>query len=459
MRPRQDTDISTNSFNDKRLEKRFAIILDALQSRPQASIPQACQSPAEIEAAYRFLESERVHVAAIDCSIYQETLKRAMGNKVILAAQDTSTYNYSTQKNIKGLGPIDQKKTQGALMHSAFAISTAGLPLGLLDRRLWTRDGKEFGKKKMRRLKKTEEKESQRWIDCEAAIAERVPQGMRVVVISDREGDFYDHFAASRQPGIDLLVRISHNRKTDDSDVDTLFSRLEESEPRGEYQVTTIDPRNGKERTAIVTYRYTEVALRAPQGDRIMHTQPITLWAIMAREEHPPEGVRGLEWKLLTTLEIKSDEDALQCIRWYSYRWTIERFHYVLKSGCQVEKLQLETAERIEKAIALYSAVAARILYMTYLGRKEPDTSVEAILTQPEWEALYCTIHKTRIPPAKPPTVKNAIIMIAKLGGFLARKGDGDPGVKRIWYGLRRLSDITEAYLLFASPMKEKRCG
>ena len=454
MQPKQDTNISTNFFNDKRLEKRFATILDTLQARPQVSIPQACQSPAEVEAAYRFLESERVHVAAIDCSTYQETLKRAMGNKVILAAQDTTTYNYSTQKKIKGLGPIDEKKTQGALMHSALAITTSGLSLGLLDRRFWTRDGKEFGKKKERGHKKTEEKESQRWIDCETAIAERVPPEMQVVVISDREGDFYDHFAASRRTGIDLLVRVAHNRKTNDSEVDTLFSRLEESEPRGEYQVTTVDPRNGKERTAIVTYRFTEIELRAPKGDRITHTQPITLWAIMAREEHPPEGVRGLEWKLLTTLEIKSDEDALQCIRWYSYRWMIERFHYVLKSGCQVEKLQLETAERIEKAIAIYSAVAARILYMTYMGRKEPDTSAEAILTQPEWEALCCTIQKTRIPPVKPPTIKKAILMIARLGGFMGRKGDGDPGVKTIWHGLRRLADITEAYVLFASPLR-----
>ncbi len=459
MHTGQDIDTSVYDFGDKRLSNRLGIILETLEAHPESSIPQACDTNAERKGTYRFLESDRISAAAIDRGTYSDTLEKAKDLEIVLVAQDTMTYNYSQHKKAKGFGPIDEKKTQGALMHSAFAVSCDGLPLGLLDRRVWTRDGKEFGKKKKRGGKKTKEKESQRWIDCEAAIAERVPQSKQAVVISDREGDFYDHLAEDRRPGMEILVRVAHDRKINNSQVQTLFARLEESEARGNYKVTTQDPRTGKERVAIVTYRYTQVSLCAPQGKRITQTHPITLWAIMVREEHPPEGVRGLEWKLLTTLDIRSDEDALRYIRWYSYRWIIERFHYVLKSGCLIEELQLETAERIDKAIAIYSVVASRILYMTYLGRKKPDETADTILTRPEWEALCCMIHKTRVPPSEPPTVKNTILMIGQLGGFMGRKGDGVPGAKIIWRGLRRLSDITETYVLFAYPKKKKRCG
>jgi hypothetical protein len=135
-------------------------------------------------------------------------------------------------------------------------------------------------------------------------------------------------------------------------------------------------------------------------------------------------------------------------LRWYSYRWLIERYHYVLKSGCRLEQLQLESAERIHRALATYSIVAWRLLWITYLARYHPDCPADTVLETQEWQALYCTIHNTPLPPESPPPLHTCVRWIARLGGFLGRKHDGEPGVKTIWQGLRRLHDITQTWLL-----------
>jgi len=165
-------------------------------------------------------------------------------------------------------------------------------------------------------------------------------------------------------------------------------------------------------------------------------------------EENPPPGVKPVSWLLLTTLPVICFEDVVQVLRWYSYRWLIERYHYVLKSGCRLEQLQLETGERIQRALATYTIVAWRLLWITYLARYHPQTPADTILATHEWQALYCTIHKTPQPAVSPPNLNTCVRWIAQLGGFLGRKGDGEPGVKTIWQGLRRLHDIAQIWLL-----------
>ncbi len=161
--------------------------------------------------------------------------------------------------------------------------------------------------------------------------------------------------------------------------------------------------------------------------------QPVKLQVILAEEENPRPGVNPISWLLLTSLDIRSFESAITCVRWYSYRWLIERYHFVLKSGCGLEKLQLETGRRIEMALATYSIVAWRLLWLTYQARLHGEESCESFLEEHEWQSLCATIHKKSPPPEKPPSFREAVRMIASLGGFLGRKGDGEPGVKTIW--------------------------
>ena len=169
---------------------------------------------------------------------------------------------------------------------------------------------------------------------------------------------------------------------------------------------------------------------------------------ILAEEHDAPLGADPIVWLLATTLPVDSLAEALVCIEYYRLRWLIERYHYVLKSGCRIEDLYLQTPERLRRALALYTIVAWRVLWLTYEARQSPDQPCTVILQTHEWQALYCTIHKTPVPPATPPTLSQAVVWIARLGGFLARKGDGFPGPKTIWQGLRRLDDIADTWLL-----------
>ena len=197
--------------------------------------------------------------------------------------------------------------------------------------------------------------------------------------------------------------------------------------------------------------RYASVTLQPPRHHRGRTTlAPLQLQVILAEEEDAPAGSKPVCWLLLTSLLVDSLEDALCYVRWYSYRWLIERYHFTLKSGCRLEDLQLEHAARIQRALATYLVVAWRLLWLTYQARRQPDQPCSDVLETHEWQALHCTIHQTPVPPSVPPTLRQAVHWIARLGGFLDRRSDGEPGVKTIWLGLRRLSDIAATWQLIS---------
>jgi hypothetical protein len=163
---------------------------------------------------------------------------------------------------------------------------------------------------------------------------------------------------------------------------------------------------------------------------------------VLARELAPPDGVKPIEWLLLTTWPVVTADDAARMVTWYSYRWRIERLHFTLKTGgSHVEDLQLESRERLERAITLYSIVAWRLLWMTYQVRVDPDQSPTVAFSADEIAALerLAATQKPARPVGQPLTLRDAIRAMAKLGGFLGRKSDGEPGVKTLWRGYRQL--------------------
>lgn len=161
-----------------------------------------------------------------------------------------------------------------------------------------------------------------------------------------------------------------------------------------------------------------------------------------ARQKEP------ILWRLLTNLNVTSPEGVLQCVEWYSYRWLIERFHYVLKSGTRIEALQLKKVTSLKKAILVYSVAALQLMKGVYLARQEPNSSCEAVLTRPQWAALYLLVHRTDQLPPNPPTLAEAMGWIARLGGYLNRRSDGPPGLKTTWLGYQRVVDAARLYEL-----------
>jgi hypothetical protein len=160
---------------------------------------------------------------------------------------------------------------------------------------------------------------------------------------------------------------------------------------------------------------------------------------IVAREIDPPAGVEAVEWRLLTNREASTPESVIELIDWYRARWEIEMFFNVLKNGCKVEAMQLKAIERIERALVLYAVVAWRVAFLMRLGRSCPDLDATIFFHPDEIQGAYL-LSKTPLPKAAP-RLQEVVRVVSKLGGFLGRKSDGDPGVKAIWLGLQRTMD------------------
>jgi hypothetical protein len=245
-----------------------------------------------------------------------------------------------------------------------------------------------------------------------------------------------------------LLVRATHNRAIDDNEYAYLFDAVDAQSVEKTITVT-IRGKEQKTREATLEIRYTQAKIKRPKSLKKSYPELIQVSVISASEISAPDGISPAGWYLVTSIIVDSVDLAIWCVEKYALRWIIERYHFTLKSGCQIEELQLETTESIERALAVYSIVAWRLMHITYLARKDPDIPCTKVLSDDEWKALCCFTEKTTTPPKRPPTLKEAVTLIAKLGGFLARKGDGVPGLEVIWRGFRRLDDITETYKIF----------
>ena len=195
--------------------------------------------------------------------------------------------------------------------------------------------------------------------------------------------------------------------------------------------------------------RFAQVTLRSPKNEK--RRRELTLWAIWAREVAESTKADGIEWMLLTTVPVHTFEDAIEKLAWYTIRWGIEVYHRTLKSGCKVEERQLGTADRIETCLAIDMAVAWRIFHLAKLGRETPDVPCTVFFEEAEWKALVAHITQNPRPSDHPPTLREAMRMVASLGGFLGRKGDGEPGTKSLWLGLQRLDDLSSMWKLLTT--------
>jgi hypothetical protein len=441
------TELSSVKLGDRRLEKRLAIIVEAFASLPQASIPQASGLWSKTKATYRFLNNHKITPQNILKPHQLSTQHRVSKQKVVLAVQDTTSLNYTHLSQTQGLGHIGtDPRSRGIVLHTTLALTPQRVALGIIAQQSWTRP--KYGSAKKRRKKSINHKESQKWLHSLTATEElqkQIPQTL-LINVADRESDVYELFQQASRCRTKLLIRAAWDRRVDHSQKH-LWSYLESQALAATQQVQITRRKEKPSRTATVEIRFAKVTLKPPR--RAPALSPLSLYAVYVNEPHPPRGEPALSWMLLTTLKIHCGAQAIQCSEYYAVRFTIELFHKVLKSGCRVEKRQLQSVEGLRRCLALDSLIACRILALTMLGRTVPDLPCSAILEDHEWQSLYCFIHQTAKPPKTAPSLNQAIGWIARLGGFLGRKGDGQPGAIVLWRGLQRLSDISIAWTTF----------
>ena len=431
-------------LGDKRREERFEKVVTTLVNRPGTSIPEANSKWYDVKATYAFFKSDKVKEHLLSEAIHHATAERCKDEQLVLVVQDTTNVSFSSQAD--DLGYLDHGRGKGLMMHTALCLTGAGSPLGIVDHLIWARDVKQMGKTLARKSKPIEEKESYRWIQTLINTQYLLKDCKKIVTIADREADIYELFTQGRPAGSHLLIRATHARKSVLGN--SIWDEVEATSAAAFFEIEIPRPDGGKKRIARLTVKHSLVVITPPDKSSL---QSQILNGIIVKEELPPKGDTALEWKLLTDLPVNTAEDVLQYVKWYSYRWKIERFHYILKSGCQIEQLQLHSAIQLRKALIVYAHVAYRLMWMLYQSRERPDMPCNVALQQHEWEALHSFYHKTFHAPEQMPSLQQAVFMIGRLGGFIGRKSDGLPGIKNLWRGMIRLRDIADTYLALTS--------
>lgn len=416
-------------LGDQRLNKRTVLLAERMAASPLASIPQACGGWAETQAAYRFLAQDDIDWEAILAPHWQSAEIRMRTHRVVLCLQDTTELDFNGQR-IAGLGPLSYEAQRGMYVHPTYAVSPEREPLGVLDAWMWAREPKDAQGKREGLL------ESTRWTEGYLRIAElagRLP-GTRLVYVADREADIVALMAQARdlEHPADWLIRSQHNRALPEGG--KLWASVTAGEALGGIRFTMPSRQGQKAREVRQRVWAKRTSIADGQGGQVEVT------CLVAREEGAPTGVKPVEWRLLTNRRIETFEAATELIDWYRARWEIELFFHVLKNGCRVEALQLSTVERLERALALFMVVAWRIARLMRLGRTCPDLDAALLFERDEWQAAYI-LNRKKVPNS-PPKLNEVVRLIAMLGGFLARKGDGEPGVKTIWLGLQRVVDF-----------------
>lgn len=445
-------------FGDKRLNLRAKTLLERFISQPTASIPTACRGWKETLAAYRFFDNAKVSDVNVLAPHIAATRQRMQEHATVLCVQDTTQLDYTGQAKIAGLGPLSYENQRGFYLHPTLAITPDRLCLGVIGSKTWARDAEHHGKKSECQNRTIEEKESYRWIEgyrevCKLA---RTLPDTRCVYMADREGDIYELFAEAdeRAYQADWLIRASHDRRVlDDS---CLSEELARAPVLGEIEFKLPGHHRRSNKRVVQRLKAVRVELRPPQR-KGCSLEPRYVTVVVTEEIKPPKGEEPITWILLTNLPATSKKQALEKVQWYLCRWEIEIYFRVLKSGCKIEKLQLERKERIEPALSMYMIVAWRVMYLTMLGRQCPDLPCDLVFEKEEWQAVYL-VATQKAPPQEPPTINTILRMLAGFGGFLDRKCDGEPGPQTIWIGLQRSRDFVLALQAREAMMREGTC-
>lgn len=371
-----------------------------------------------------------------------QTAKRSEAHQIVLVSQDTTDISYPKHYESEGLGDLGGGRggvNPGLCLHSAMVISQEGLPLGLVGQKVWAPVA--TGRKEHPKKYPLEEKENYCWVEALQWTSQYLAKVNQVLVISDRESDFYEYMIAPRAANMELLFRAHHlQRYVYYNDVkmhlrDVTFSHSTSVE------LFVPTAKNRKKRTAKLEVSWGKVICPAAVDKK---GKDIPLWVVKAKEIDPPTGEQALEWVLITTVPVEDQATALLMLDYYRKRWIIERWHLVLKQGMQVERLQFDNFMRLSHAIELISIVSWQLLCLKHLAAQNLDLAAEDIL-----EPLQVEVLKKQ-KGVKELTLRKALVAIAALAGFTPSKKQPLPGEKTIWRGWFILDKLCEGYKLAA---------
>jgi Transposase DNA-binding/Transposase Tn5 dimerisation domain len=444
---------STAALGDVRPTYRAVQLGAALASCPEASRRQQIGSWHELKAAYRLLNQPDVTHTALSEPHWQATRQQARQPRTVLFVQDTSELDFTAHRQTTGLGWIGNTGGRGFFLHSCLAVCPAAVPeiLGLAAQQVWTRHELKKGTE-TRAARAKRRKESEVWAEIVETIGHPAP-GQQWVSVSDRASDIFSFVRRARAQDWHGLWRVSQNRlvRTGSGRVVKLLDWVRRLSARAE-TVVELRGRDGQPpRTVYLQVAWSAVTLCPPCNGQERQQEPVAGWCVRCWETGKRKN--ALEWVLFTTVPVTDAASARERIEWYRERWVVEEYHKALKTGCAREQRQLRSAPGLRALLSFLAIVAVRLLQLRTIARTAPDTPATQVV-EPE---LVEAVVRLRGGLTDRMTADQFWRAVAGWGGFLGRKGDGDPGWQTLWRGWQPLQDLCWGLQQLSVPDKE--CG
>ncbi len=453
-------------LGDQRREQRAVTMAAAMAADPAASLPQQMGSEGQAHAAYRFLQSPHVGYEALIEPHVQQTRAAMSQQRRVLLIQDTTEVDYQAHPSTTGLGPIGNGSHHGYLLQTVLAIEPQSRQvLGIAHQEPFLRQPTPKGETKGEREQRAE-RESQVWLRSVRAIGSP-SEGMQWIHVGDRASDMFPFLRTCLDLGCDFVVRASSDRCVDllveqaetpvaarsHHKVDAthpgarhLFEVAASWPVQGERDLALEATKTSQARTAQLAISFGLLRLLPPRPQEKTDRRPIVVYVVRVWEPEPPEGVEGLNWLLLTSVPVQQVEQAWERVDWYRARWLVEDYHQGLKTGCRIQGRQVQNYEGLRRLLGLLSPLAVRLLQLRAASRQDPQQPAVQVLPT---EVVAVVAAKLGLPLAGL-TTQQCWYAIARLGGYLARKGDGPPGWKTLWRGWLQVQTLLEGVHLAA---------
>lgn len=444
-------------LGDRRLQRRLTAIVTRVASAPSESFPKVLVTEAEREALYRFLQNESVAWEAILGPHIDATVTRCEQRPLVRIAHDTSVFSFEGDR--EGLGPLFQKK-QGFFVHLALAISDGEerAPLGVVGLIPFVRHARR-GRSQQQRVVETraasrDDKESSRWSALTSHCNDMLRERVEYVHVMDREADDYALFAELVAAKCRFVVRGDARRKLTGDDglvqdqLDKSTAEALRTVPLGARSKPTPNYKARGERMAKLMVRGAAITLRKPQYAQ-SPTKTLPLNVVQVFEPNPPDNEEPISWTLYTTEPIETSEDLIAVVDHYRARWRIEEYFKALKTGCSFEKRQITTYDGLLRSLAIFAPIAWRLLALRVVGRLDEPPSADILFDEIQMQLLRTLAKNYKIPAR--PTVRDAMLAIADIGGHI--RANGDPG----WIVLGRgFEDFVKAEQVWRAALKHK---
>jgi hypothetical protein len=424
---------------DARFHTSLAKNAEALATHSGDSFSVACGDDGR-QSARRLFRHKGTSLNGLMKGHFEQTAARCSNMPLVIAAMDSMILEYTGHHALTGIGPITTSgRGRGLVAHSVLGMSPTGEPYGLLSLEVWARKDRKKPKRDERRRLPTAKKESNKWLVGLRSIARVLPPGQEVLIVADREADIYDLFAARRRSTIHLLIRSNCRRRVEVDpgdiaetiEITKMSLAIEKAPVAGQITLDVQHKPGQPQRQAKMSVQFQCMSLMRPIGSVYSKSPAQLVSVIRVAEIDPPDGIEPIIWVLLSTMPVTDFESACQMVHYYELRWTIERLHFTLKSGClNVERVQIDDGAALINALALYYIVAWRVLHLTYLARTKSDEPATAVLSVCEMRVLEAAGHQPVL------TVGDAMRQIAILAGHPHYANAPTPGVKRLCRGM-----------------------